>query len=377
MKPIRILHCHSTFSLGGKEARAVRLMNVFGAEAEHVILSSVPDALGARDAIDPGIAVRFPGDAAPALYGKPSLGRYRALSRYMAGFDLVLTYNWGSMDAVGARRIFARGTPPLIHHEDGFNADEVERLNWKRNGFRRLMLPSASAVVVPSERLEQIASDVWKQPASRVKRIPNGIVASRYEHPDAALLGGWSPKPGQVVVGTIAGLREVKNLPRLVRAIASAGPNVALVIAGEGPERAAIVDQANTLGIADRVHLPGFVAAPEKIVGLFDIFALSSNSEQFPISVLEAMAGSLPIVSTDVGDVRQMVAAANQPYLVAPDDEAGLAFALARLAADPNLRTQIGTANRARVTSVYGETAMISAYRNLYFETAKTARNLR
>jgi L-malate glycosyltransferase len=239
------------------------------------------------------------------------------------------------------------------------------------------MLPSAGAVVVPSERLEQIASDVWKQPASRVKRIPNGIVASRYEHPDAALLGGWSPKPGQVVVGTIAGLREVKNLPRLVRAIGSAGPNVALVIAGEGPERAVILDQARALGIADRVHLPGFVAAPEKIVGLFDIFALSSNSEQFPISVLEAMAGSLPIVSTDVGDVRQMVAAANQPYLVAPDDEAGLAFALARLAADPNLRTQIGTANRARVTSVYGETAMISAYRNLYFETAKTARNLR
>ena len=99
----RILHCHSTFSLGGKEARAVRLMNVFGDQAEHVILSSVPDALGARDAIDSGVRVSFPGEAAPPLHGKPSPGRYRALTRYMQQFDLVLSYNWGSMDAVGAR----------------------------------------------------------------------------------------------------------------------------------------------------------------------------------------------------------------------------------------------------------------------------------
>jgi L-malate glycosyltransferase len=377
VKPLSILHCHSTFSLGGKEARAVRLMNVFGAEAEHTILSSVPDALGARDAIEAGIVAHFPGDAAPALHGKPSLARYRALAAYMRRFDLLLSYNWGSMDAVGARRLLPWGCPPLIHHEDGFNADEVTRLNWKRNAFRRLMLPTASAVVVPSERLEQIASAVWKQPASRVKRIPNGIVASRYDESDRALIGGWTPQPDQVVVGTIAGLREVKNLPRLVRAIAAAGPNIALVIAGEGPERGAIVAQAEALGIGDRVHLPGFVAEPEKIVGLFDIFALSSNSEQFPISVLEAMAGRLPIVSTDVGDVRHMVAPANQPYLVAPDDEVGLAFAIGRLAAERGLRAQIGAANRARVETAYGEAGMISAYRNLYFATAKTARNLR
>ena len=56
-RPARILHCHSTFSLGGKEARAAQLMNSFGDAAEHVILSAVPDALGARAAIDPSIRV--------------------------------------------------------------------------------------------------------------------------------------------------------------------------------------------------------------------------------------------------------------------------------------------------------------------------------
>src|SRR3546814_14297490 len=63
--PIRILHLHSSFSLGGKEARAVRLMNLMEDRAHHTILSAMPDALGARDAIAPGIRVDFPKDAPP------------------------------------------------------------------------------------------------------------------------------------------------------------------------------------------------------------------------------------------------------------------------------------------------------------------------
>ena len=57
MKPAKILHLHSTFNLGGKEARAVRLMNHFGEAAEHVILSAQPDNLSARDAINGNIKV--------------------------------------------------------------------------------------------------------------------------------------------------------------------------------------------------------------------------------------------------------------------------------------------------------------------------------
>src|ERR1700754_475084 len=157
---VRVLHLHSTFSLGGKEARAVRLMNAFGASAEHVVLSAVPGAMGARDAIDPGIAARFPGlDEAPSLAGRPGFARYRQLDRYMAGFDLVLSYNWGSMDGVMAHRLHAgrMGLPPLVHHEDGFNADELVRQKRARVLFRRLALGTAYRTVVPSARLERIA----------------------------------------------------------------------------------------------------------------------------------------------------------------------------------------------------------------------------
>jgi L-malate glycosyltransferase len=364
-KPARILHCHSTFSLGGKEARAVRLMNIFGDRADHTILSAMPEALSARDAIDRGVKVTFPGDAAPPLHGKPSPGRYRALSRYMQGFDLVLTYNWGSMDAVGARRLFPAGCPPLIHHEDGFNADEVVRLNWKRNSFRRLMLPAAAKMVVVSKRLEEIALQVWKRPASGLIRIPNGIQTQLYQAaPPLGSIPGFVRQPGDIVVGTLAGLRAVKNLPRLVRAVATQPPHVKLIIIGEGPERAALIAEAERLGIADRFFLPGFCPDPHLTIGHFDIFALTSDSEQFPISLVEAMAAGLPVVSTDVGDVASMVSDANMPFI--SSDERIFQRDLSALVADPALRRTLGEANRICAIRDFDERPMIKAYAKLY-----------
>lgn len=372
---VRILHCHSTFALGGKEARAVRLMNAFGDKASHTILSAVPDALGARAAIDPQVRVDFPTDA-PSLIGKPSLRRYRSLAAYMQQFDLVLTYNWGAMDAVGARRLFPKGCPQLIHAEDGFNSDEAERLNMKRNLFRRLMLPAAYALVVPSRVLEQIALETWGQPRARVHRISNGIDVAAYAAPprDDAI-PEFRKRPGEVVIGTLAGLRSVKNIPRLVRAFATLPSNTRLMIVGEGPERSAIIGEAVKCGVVDRVLLPGFLPSPQHYLGLFDIFALSSDSEQFPISLAEAMAAGLPVVATDVGDVRAMLPAANQDYVIAAGDEHGFAIALSHLEADAGLRKCVGAANRAHAKKTLDETAMIASYAALYSDALKHVRN--
>jgi len=368
--PVRVLHLHSTFALGGKEARAVRLMNAFGEAAEHVVLSAVPDALGARAAIDPGIAVEFPGDAAPSLVGRPGPRRYWRFARYMAGFDLVLSYNWGAMDGVAARRLCSRAMalPPLIHHEDGFNADELVRQKPARVLFRRAMLGAAHKLVVPSERLEKIARKAWHQPARHVRRIANGIPLERFGPPEPDSIPGFRRAPGDVVVGTMAGLRAVKNLPRLVRAFARSGAAGRLVIVGEGPEREAILAAAQAEGVSDRLLMPGFLADPARYVGHFDIFALSSDSEQFPISLIEAMAAGLPVVSTDVGDIRSMVASENRRYVLPAEDEAGLAEALGRLLASRDIRHRLGSANRAMAWERYDEKAMIAAYATLYGE---------
>ncbi len=360
----QILHCHSTFSLGGKEARAVRLMNAFGDAASHTILSAVPDAMDAREALAPGIKVDFPADA-PSLTGKPSLLRYRNLAHYMSGFDLVLSYNWGAMDAVGARRLF--GQVPLIHHEDGFNADEVQRLNRKRNAFRQLTLPAAEALVVPSRTLETIARDVWKRPAGRLHLIPNGVDTAAYAmKPAPGSIPGLVREPGDLVIGTLAGLRPVKNLPRLVRAVAALPGHVKLVIVGEGPARDEILSEAQRTGMAERLLLPGFLPQPHHYLGHFDMFALSSDSEQFPISLVEAMAAGLPVAATNVGDVVEIVSDENKRFIVKVSEEKSFIEALSRLVADPKTRSKLGAANRNKAIKEFDEAAMIARYAALY-----------
>ena len=365
---MRVLHLHSSFNPGGKELRAAKLMAAFGAQVDHAVVSGVPGAVGAAEVVDPALSVVYPADF-PALTGRPSLARYRRIAMAMAGHDLVLTYNWGSMDAVLAHRLFARrlALPPLVHHEDGFNQDETLRLKPARNWLRRIALPTAAALVVPSRVLEGIALDVWHQPRGRVVRIANGIPLADFAAvppPDA--LPGLVKGPGQRWLGTMAGLRAVKNLPRLVRAFAAMPRDWQLVIVGEGPERGAIAAEAARLGLAERVHLPGFAPDPARVMGLFDLFALSSDSEQFPISVVEAMAAGLAVVSPAVGDVAAMVAPENAPWIVAPGDEAALGAALAAAAAADARRQAVGAANRRLAEADYAEAVMVAAYRRTY-----------
>jgi glycosyltransferase involved in cell wall biosynthesis len=287
----------------------------------------------------------------------------------MQCFDLILTYNWGAMDAAMAHALFApsMGLAPLIHHEDGFNADEAVRLKTTRNWYRRVALARASALIVPSRQLERVALDVWHQPPARVQRIGNGIAVKNYgKQARADALPRVVKRPGEKWLGTLAGLRPVKALPRLVRAFHALPDEWQLVIVGEGPERDAIMAEAVRLEIGHRVHLPGHVAQPADATGLFDLFAMSSDSEQFPLAVVEAMASGLAVASPAVGDVAEIVAADNAPFIVLPGDEAALAQALLRLASDEALRRRIGAANQVRARTEFDEAAMAAGHAAVY-----------
>ncbi|WP_379923540.1 glycosyltransferase [Erythrobacter sp. R86502] len=362
----RILHCHSTFSAGGKEVRCARLMNAWGARLHHTIVSAEPQAMAAAALIDADIPATYPSDFA-ALKGKPTPARLARLAKAMRGFDLVCTYNWGAMDAVMAHRVFARryALPPLVHHEDGFNEDEAVRLNPVRNAYRRVALGTAAQVIVPSTGLEQIALQVWKQPHDRVARIANGIDTAVFAAPPQPDALPFAKPAGQRWVGTLAGLRAVKRLPDLVAACAALPPEWHLVICGEGPERGAILAAAQVHGLASRVHLPGAVD-PARVVGLFDIFALSSASEQFPLSVVEAMAAGLPIAAPDVGDIAAILSEPNRSLVTPPLDIAALGRTISQLAADADLRTRIGASNRQRAQSQFDLAAMLAHYTALY-----------
>jgi len=363
----RILHLHSTFDAGGQELRCVRLINALK-DAEHAIVSGEPARRSAAALISKQARVSWP--AFPPLAGKPWPARLKKLAAKMAGYDLICTYNWGAMDAALAHTLFADfyKLPPLVHHEDGFDEDEANGLKASRNLYRRFALGRSSALVVPSRTLERIALETWDQPRSKVRLIPNGIDTKAYARKvKADALPRVIKKKGELWVGTIAGLRKVKNLPALVRACRKLPEEWQLVIAGEGPEEEAIHAEAERCGIEDRVHLPGFIADPAKAVGLFDLFALSSHSEQFPISVVEAMAAGLPVAAPRVGDIAAMVASENGPYLVAPGDEQALANAISALALDTVARKRVGEANRRKAVEDYDETRMIERYRALYW----------
>jgi glycosyltransferase involved in cell wall biosynthesis len=119
-----------------------------------------------------------------------------------------------------------------------------------------------------------------------------------------------------------------------------------LELVGDGPLEGELRARAGALGIAGKVRFLGYKNDPAGVLGGAQMFALSSRSEAFPRSVLEAMRAGLPVVASDVGGVREAVAHGETGLLVPPGDAEALRAAIARLAGDASLRRVFGDAAR-------------------------------
>jgi glycosyltransferase involved in cell wall biosynthesis len=359
----RILHVFATFAAGGPQIRFARLVERLGPRFEHTVVA-VDGVVGAIDRCDP-TRVRLLEVPRPRR-GLPSLGDLLRLRRTIAAErpDVLVTVNWGSIDWAIANRLLP--LCPQIHVEEGFGPEETgERQLARRVRTRRWVLGGAIRLVVVSRTLERVARTLWKVPADRLARVPNGIAVDRYTAagPPVANL---RRDPREVVAVAVGGLRAEKNPARLVRLLAALPEEAAvrLVLVGDGPERPKVEALAAPLG--DRVLLLGARRDVPELLASADLFLLGSDTEQMPLALLEAMAAGLPVVATAVGDVPAMVAAENRPFILPSADEAGLAAALARLAAETGLRRRIGEANRARARTAYDEARMVEAWRTLF-----------
>jgi len=360
--PRRLLHVFPTFDIGGAQARFAQIANHFGSAYEHLIV-----ALDGRTQAGRLLAPHVKVELVPVEYDKRrplhSLRRFRqALGRLP--HDILLTYNWGAMDWAVANRL--RGSASHIHMEDGFGPDDADRQLARRVWYRRLALTGRrTVVVVPSQTLWSIARGEWRLADHRLRHIPNGIDCQRFRPAATA-----APPDRELVIGTVATLRAEKNIARLVDAFAIARRSVPtrLLIVGDGPERAALERQVANLELGDAVEFSGGTPYPEAFYRRMDLFALSSDTEQMPYCILEAMASGIAVVATAVGDVAQLVSDVNRPFVVAERSAEVLADKLAILARDAGMRRRVGAANRAAAIDRYDVATMLARYRALYDE---------
>jgi len=375
------LHVFPSFVPAGSQTRTAAIINGLGPRWRHSVLS-MDGKDTARALVDPDIRLDMvPAPKKAGLFG--TLKDLQALLRDL-GPDLVCTYNWGSIETILAVRSLAGF--PLIHHEDGFGPDEKGGFKRRRIWARRYLLKRVPAVVVPSHNLGRIASDLWRVPAGRLHVVPNGVDLARFAkaedgHTQGDLRAELGIPHQAFVVGSVGHLRPEKNYPRLLHALAAARElaphqDPRLLLVGDGDERAALEALATELGLDGHVHFAGHRADCAPAYRAMDVFCLSSDTEQMPISLVEAMASSLPAVSTDVGDVRLMVPpeASSNVVPLGPDsgsagpDEAamGLAGRFAALAADPTERARLGELGRSKAHAEYAFDQMLRFYEDLY-----------
>jgi len=357
----RFLHVFPSFGFGGVELRMVAVLNHFAGRGAHHTIVSLDGRRDAASRLEPATQVQL---CDPPALEAPLPLRLAMIRRILrdARPDVLMTYNWGAIEWALAHRLAPVCTH--FHLESGFGRDEAERPVRRRDLFRRLALARISGLIVPSHTLVEIACTRWRVPQERIIHIANGVDCDRFARPPVpGRVPGFVRRQGEVIVGTIAPLRPEKNLQGLIRAFAASGIEPArLMIVGDGPERDRLDAVAREAGLGDRLIWAGQVEAPEEVIGLFDIYALSSLTEQMPNTVLQAMAAGLPVAGVDVGDVAAMVAPENRKLIVPRGDEAALTTALSALAGDESLRRRLGEANRARARESFSEAQMFARY---------------
>lgn len=357
-RPRHLLHAFSTFQLGGPQARFVELANAFGPQFRHTIVA-MDNRFDAGERLHE--SVNWTPMPLQVVKGGAlaNRGSFRQVLRQLQP-DLLLSYNWGAIEWAAANLPRAC---PQVHVEDGFGPEEAQRQLPRRVWMRRALLGWARVpVVVISRQLEHIALQVWRLPGSRVRFIANGVAV-----PGQPMQRG-DVAPGDVIrIGTVAGLRPEKNVARLVKAFARlrAVQPARLIIVGGGPLQADLQQLAQVLGVADDVEFTGYLSDPGARLKEFDIFALSSDTEQLPMALLEAMAVGMPVVATAVGDVPHILAGVSPGNVCPPDDDA-FAQLLLRVVQARSDWAEWRARGHALISNTYAKPAMLAQWQGLW-----------
>jgi glycosyltransferase involved in cell wall biosynthesis len=235
------------------------------------------------------------------------------------------------------------------------------------NHLDRLALKRFNALAAVSDSVAQRLIDSGVSPR-KIKTIANGIDVEPFERAQPLPAVGFD---GHKVVGMVARLDLQKGFEYLLRAVRElcvAFRELKVVIVGEGPDRKAIEDMIQQYGLQRNVVLVGQHSDMPGVYAAIDIFVLPSLNEGLPMTILEAMAASKPVIATKVGAIPSLIKDGDTGLLVDPRDSDGLRNAIARLLTDVDICGRIGVAGHEWVSQNYTSEVMALKYRQMYQE---------
>lgn len=302
---LRVIHIVLSMDVGGMErglVNHVREAQRLGEEVSVIclerpgVLASQLEALGA-----PVLCV----------FKKPGVrpGTIWHLERLLRQLrpDVVHTHQVGPL-FYGAPAAWQAAVPVRVHTEHGNHYG----VRWQNRVLGRLAGRFTHRFFCLSEDIAQEAAACRIVPRSKIRVITNGIDLSRFEPSvcKESLRQQLGLPVAGPLIGTISRLAPVKCQDVLLRGFAQLRqsiPTARLVLVGDGPKHAALLELAHELGISASVHFVGYQATPEDYLRCFDVFALTSSSEGMPQSLMEAAAARIPIVASRVGGIPELI----------------------------------------------------------------------
>lgn len=377
MTPVRLLHITGNSKFGGAGRIIISLGQMARAEGWHVDVLTTNSTFQ-RCAMEHGLGVVdldvIRREIRPFwdLAGLSRLSTFLRSERY--GIVHTHTSKAGFVGRCAAR--LAR-VPVIVHTAHGFAFHERSRHSVQcfYSTLERAASHWCDRIVSVSEFHRRWAVELGICDESRIVAIPNGIA----DLPEtivapSELRRRLGARPNDLLILSMARLAPDKGLGFLIQAaalLARFDRRFLVVIAGAGPERAALEKISHNLGVTDRVVFLGFREDVSDLLAAADLVVLPSLREGLSIALLEAMSAAKPIIATNIGSHQELVSQGDIALLVPPADPQALCETILQMARDPILMARLGTRARALYEHRYTEARMLNEYRSLYSDLLK------
>jgi glycosyltransferase involved in cell wall biosynthesis len=362
---MRIVHTESSLGWGGQEIRILSEAQGLIRRGHDVRLLCPPEAR---------IHAEAPAWQVPAIGLPIARKRPKGVSALLAWFkanrcDVVSTHS--STDSwLTALALLVMGRPfPIVRTR------HISAPVPRNAPTRWLYTRAASRIVTTGEALKQELVERNGYPAVRIDSVPTGVDPQRFRPGERAEVRRRLGLPADaVLVGIVATLRSWKGHRYLVEAMAGLPTQAHLVIVGDGPQREPLEALVDRLGLRPRTRFAGNQHDVVPWLQSLDIFALPSYAnEGVPQGLIQAMLVGLPTVTTHVGSIAELARDGETALVVPPHDVPVLRTALAKLMADPALRSKLGEAARRHCEAGFSYEAMLDRMERIYREAAGRA----